>query len=81
MMFLRVEIAARTGGLDKTSHPEGRSGQSSENSSAQCAQAPLELGALDGVGGERDCSLVCARGARGVARALISSAYVARTDW
>src|SRR4051812_45616896 len=37
--------------------------------SRQRAEAPLELCALDGVGGELDRLLVGARGARGVARA------------
>jgi hypothetical protein len=38
-------------------------------SSAQRAQAPLELGACDGVGGERDRALVGAGGGGGVAGA------------
>jgi hypothetical protein len=49
------------GGLDKTSQHGRRFGQASENPSAQRAQAPLKIRALDGVGAERDRALVRAR--------------------
>jgi hypothetical protein len=53
-------------GLDKTSQPGGRFGRRSVD--PQRAQAPFELRALDGVGGERDRALLRPRVARGVAR-------------
>ena len=57
------------GGLDKTSQRGRAIWTGFGNSLAQRAQASFELGALDGVGGERDRALVGACGARGVARA------------
>jgi NAD(P)-dependent dehydrogenase (short-subunit alcohol dehydrogenase family) len=51
------------GGLDKTSQPGGRFGHPLRDASAERAQTPLELVALDGVGGERNRPLVGARGA------------------
>jgi hypothetical protein len=46
--------------------------------SAQCARPSLELGALDGVGGERDRALV---GAGGVARAAQQLGVAACGGW
>ena len=62
--------------LTKTSQPGPRFGQPS----AQRAETPLELRALDRVGGERDRPLVRARGSAGVARAA-EQLGVRRVQW
>jgi hypothetical protein len=67
--ILVIELAARIGGLDKTSQQGGRFGQRPEDSFSrpQRGEPALELRPLDGVGGERDRPLVCARRGWGVA--------------
>jgi hypothetical protein len=64
-----VGFADRIDGLELTSQQAGRFGQRPEIRSAQRAQPPFYLRALDGVGAEADRPLVGARGARGVAGA------------